>query len=92
MFRELIHQEYKFDILNLAQTSFKIIVPGKVFRNEATDATHEAEFFQIEGMMVAKKVSMADLKGTLEFFVKEFSDLKPRSGFAQAISRLLSQG
>jgi phenylalanyl-tRNA synthetase alpha chain len=34
---------------------FKIIVPGKVFRNEATDATHEAEFFQIEGMMVAKK-------------------------------------
>lgn len=51
---------------------FKILVPGKVFRNEATDATHEAEFFQIEGMMVAKKVSMADLKGTLEFFAKEF--------------------
>lgn len=51
---------------------FKLISPGKVFRNEATDATHEAEFFQVEGMMVAKKVSMADLKGTLEFFVKEF--------------------
>lgn len=51
---------------------FKILVPGKVFRNEATDATHEAEFFQIEGMMVAKKVSLADLKGTLEFFAKEF--------------------
>ena len=50
---------------------FKILAPGKVFRNEATDATHEAEFFQIEGMMVAKKVSMADLKGTLEFFAKE---------------------
>lgn len=51
---------------------FKLINPGKVFRNEATDATHEAEFFQVEGMMVAKKVSMADLKGALEFFVKEF--------------------
>lgn len=51
---------------------FKIIVPGKVFRNEATDATHEAEFYQFEGMMVAEKVSMADLKGVLEFFFKEF--------------------
>lgn len=51
---------------------FKILVPGKVFRNESTDATHEAEFFQIEGMMVAKKVSMADLKATLDFFAKEF--------------------
>jgi len=51
---------------------FRVIVPGKVFRNEATDATHEAEFFQVEGLMVAKKVSMADLKGTLSFFYKEF--------------------
>lgn len=51
---------------------FKILAPGKVFRNEATDATHEAEFFQIEGMMVAKKVSIADLKATLDFFAKEF--------------------
>jgi len=50
---------------------FKILVPGKVFRNEATDATHEAEFFQIEGMMVDKKVSVADLKGTLETFFKK---------------------
>ena len=51
---------------------FKIIVPGKVFRNEATDATHEAEFFQVEGLMIAKKVSMSDIKGTLDFFYKEF--------------------
>ncbi len=52
--------------------SFKIIIPGKVFRNEATDATHEAQFFQIEGLYVAPKVSMAELKGTLEHFFKEF--------------------
>ncbi len=51
---------------------FRIIAPGKVFRNEATDATHEAEFFQVEGLMIAKKVSMSDIKGTLDFFYKEF--------------------
>ena len=49
---------------------YGIIVPGKVFRNEATDATHEAQFFQLEGLLVAKEVSLAHLKGTLEFFFK----------------------
>jgi phenylalanyl-tRNA synthetase alpha chain len=44
----------------------RIIVPGKVFRNEATDATHEAQFFQVEALYVDKNVSMAHLKGTLE--------------------------
>lgn len=51
---------------------FRILAPGKVFRNEATDATHEAEFYQIEGLMIGKNVSMADLKGALQFFVDEF--------------------
>jgi len=50
----------------------KIIVPGKVYRNEATDAVHEAQFYQIEGLYVNEKVSMAELKGTLEYFFKEF--------------------
>jgi len=31
---------------------FRVIAPGKVFRNEATDATHEAQFYQLEGMYV----------------------------------------
>ncbi len=59
---------------------FKIFVPGKVFRNEATDATHEAEFFQIEGLVVGKNISMADLKGSLEQFLKEYfgEDIKFR--------------
>ncbi len=48
----------------------RIIVPGKVFRFEATDATHEAQFYQIEGLMVGKDVSMIELKGTLEYFLK----------------------
>ena len=51
---------------------FKIVVPGKVYRNEATDATHEAQFHQFEGLYVNKTVSMAELKGTLEKFLKEF--------------------
>jgi len=48
-----------------------IIVPGKVFRNEATDATHEAQFTQIEALYVDKDVSMAHLKGTVEHFLKK---------------------
>jgi phenylalanyl-tRNA synthetase alpha chain len=51
---------------------FKIIAPGKVFRNEATDATHEAQFHQIEGLVVGEGVSLAHLKGTLEKFLEKF--------------------
>jgi phenylalanyl-tRNA synthetase alpha chain len=50
---------------------FAVIVPGKVYRNEATDATHEAQFFQLEGLYVAEKVSLADLKGTLTHLYKK---------------------
>ena len=49
----------------------RVIVPGKVFRNEATDATHEVQFYQIDGAYVDKEVSLADLKGTLTYFFKE---------------------
>jgi len=45
---------------------FRIIVPGKVFRNEATDATHEAQFYQMEALYVDQNVSLAHLKGCLE--------------------------
>ncbi|MCA9354209.1 MAG: phenylalanine--tRNA ligase subunit alpha [Candidatus Kaiserbacteria bacterium] len=52
----------------------RIIVPGKVFRNETTDATHEAQFYQLEGLYVDKGVHLGHLKGTLEhFFSKLFS-------------------
>ncbi len=48
----------------------KIVVPGKVFRNEATDATHEAQFYQLEGLQVDEKTSLADLKGTIQYFFR----------------------
>lgn len=49
----------------------RIIVPGKVFRNEATDATHEAEFYQVEGLVVDENISLANLKTTLTTFFKK---------------------
>lgn len=51
---------------------YRIIVPGKVFRNEATDATHEAQFYQNEGLCVGEGVTLAHLQGTLEQFFKEY--------------------
>ena len=50
---------------------FAIVVPGKVFRNEATDATHDAQFHQCEGLMVGENITLANLKGTLEKFLKK---------------------
>ncbi len=50
----------------------RMICPGKVFRNEATDATHEAQFFQLEGLMVDTDVSLAHMKGVLEHFFSRF--------------------
>ncbi|MBI5470482.1 phenylalanine--tRNA ligase subunit alpha [Candidatus Kaiserbacteria bacterium] len=58
------------------QPPYRIIVPGKVFRNEATDMTHEAEFFQLEGLAVGEDVSLANLKGTLARFFKELFSAK----------------
>ena len=43
----------------------RVVVPGKVFRYEATDATHEVMFHQVEGLVVDEAITLADLKGTL---------------------------
>lgn len=48
----------------------RIIAPGRVYRSDAVDATHSPLFHQIEGLVVDKDITMADLKGTLEMFVK----------------------
>lgn len=54
------------------QPPIHMIVPGKVFRNEATDATHEAQFYQLEGLCIDKGVHLGHLKGTLEYFFSKF--------------------
>lgn len=58
----------------------RIIVPGPVFRHEATDASHEFELMQVEGLMVDKKVSVANFKAVIEEFFKRFfkKDVKSR--------------
>jgi phenylalanyl-tRNA synthetase alpha chain len=49
----------------------RIIVPGRVYRRDNADATHNPTFQQIEGLYVDKNVTVSDLKGTVEFVFKE---------------------
>ena len=64
---------YMEDLVKAGKTPpFEIVVPGKVFRNEATDATHEMQFHQIEGLMIGTDVNMSHLKGVLLEFFKRF--------------------
>jgi phenylalanyl-tRNA synthetase alpha chain len=48
----------------------RIVVPGKVFRRDAVDATHSPMFHQMEGLVVDEGITLADLKGTLELFLR----------------------
>jgi len=59
-------------IMKQGKLPIKIISPGRVFRSDAVDATHSPSFHQVEGLVVGKDVTMADLKGTLDQFAKEF--------------------
>jgi phenylalanyl-tRNA synthetase alpha chain len=49
----------------------RIIAPGRVYRNEAVDATHQPVFHQVEALVVERGISMADLKGTTAAFLSE---------------------
>jgi phenylalanyl-tRNA synthetase alpha chain len=54
-----------------AAPPIRVIAPGAAYRNEEINATHSAQFHQIEGLYVDEGVSVADLKGALEFFMHE---------------------
>jgi phenylalanyl-tRNA synthetase alpha chain len=56
--------------LNKGNLPVRIIAPGKVYRNEDEDARHSWSFYQIEGLVVDKGISVADLKGTLEAMMR----------------------
>lgn len=47
----------------------RLIVPGRVFRYEATDATHDSTFYQVEGLLIDKNISLAHLKGIMKEFL-----------------------
>ena len=53
---------------------FQIIVPGRTFRYEATDASHEINFYQVEGLMVGPDITLANFKFVIETFFKKFFD------------------
>jgi len=54
----------------------RIIVPGRVFRHEATDASHEINFYHIEGLMVDKKISAANFKAIVQEFFQRFFEVQ----------------
>ena len=58
-------------VMQQTRPPVRVVVPGKVFRNEAIDASHEAMFHQIEGLLIDEYCTMADLKGCLERFARE---------------------
>lgn len=59
----------------------KMISPGKVYRSDAVDATHSPIFYQMEGLVIDKGVTFADLKGTLELFAKKMFGDKVQTKF-----------
>jgi phenylalanyl-tRNA synthetase, alpha subunit len=58
-------------VMEKGELPIRILAPGRVFRSDEVDATHSPSFHQIEGLVVDKNISFADLKGTLEVFAKE---------------------
>lgn len=57
-------------VMEKSKPPIRVVAPGKVYRYEATDATHEWMFSQVEGFAVDKNITMADLKGTLFEFAR----------------------
>ena len=57
-------------VMEKRRPPIRVVVPGRCYRHEATDATHESIFYQIEGLAVDRDISLADLKGTLMHFAR----------------------
>lgn len=59
----------------------RIIVPGKCFRHEATDASHESNFYQLEGFAIDRDINMTHLCWTLDNFIKKIFGSKTKTRF-----------
>ncbi len=57
-------------LMEQRQPPLRVLMPGKVYRYEATDATHESMFYQLEGLAVDRDITFAELKGTLYEFAR----------------------
>ncbi len=63
-------------ILKKHDIPIRVVIPGRCFRNEATDASHEHTFYQIEGVYIDKGISMSDMFGTIKAYLEAFFDTK----------------
>ena len=63
------------------QLPIRMIAPGRVFRSDEVDATHSPSFHQIEGLVIDKNITFADLKGTLAEFAKELFGPETKTKF-----------
>jgi phenylalanyl-tRNA synthetase alpha chain len=68
-------------IMEKTRPPIRVIVPGRVYRYEATDATHESMFYQVEGLAVDENITLADLKGTLFEFCRRLLGQERRVRF-----------
>ena len=68
-------------VMEQGKLPIRMISPGRVFRSDEVDATHSPSFYQIEGLVVDKNISFADLKGTLEVFAKELFGPETKTKF-----------
>ena len=68
-------------IMEQGKLPIRMIAPGRVFRSDEVDATHSPSFYQIEGLVVDKHITFADLKGTLEQFAREMFGENTRTKF-----------
>jgi phenylalanyl-tRNA synthetase alpha chain len=59
-------------VMETGRMPIRIISPGRVFRSDEVDATHSPSFHQVEGLVIDKGITMADLKGTIDQWAKEF--------------------
>ena len=68
-------------VMEQGKLPIRMIAPGRVFRSDEVDATHSPSFHQIEGLVIDKNITFADLKGTLEEFAKELFGPETRTKF-----------
>lgn len=64
-------QARTMDAHDFSKGGLRMIAPGRVYRRDTDDATHSHQFHQIEGLVVDKNITMADLKGTLDLVMKK---------------------
>lgn len=68
-------------VMEKSQPPIRVIAPGRVFRSDEVDATHSPMFHQIEGLVIDEHITMADLKGALNEFVRELYGEDARTRF-----------